>query len=284
MATDGDKLGALAFLMVILIVVLFAFNPIVQVNAGYRGILLTFGAVTGVLPEGLNFKIPFIQAVEPFEVRTQKYEVSATSASSDMQDVYTIISINYRPDSIKVGDIYKNTGTNYAEKIIAPAVQEATKAATAKYKAEDLIDQRTSVKDIIQTSLTERLSKYDIIVETVNIIDFKFSEQYTQAIEQKVTSQQTKLNEEQILFIKRIQAEQALAEAQGRANSNLAIATAEANATIIKAQAESQAIQLISQTLAKEPTYIDYITRKQWDGKLPLVTGGGAVPFINISS
>jgi regulator of protease activity HflC (stomatin/prohibitin superfamily) len=44
----------------------------VQVPAGYRGVLLQFGAVRGVLPEGANFIIPFMQDSEIMEVRTQK--------------------------------------------------------------------------------------------------------------------------------------------------------------------------------------------------------------------
>jgi prohibitin 2 len=283
-AEEAKKIKQYALIgsVVFIIVAMIALNPFVQVPAGYKGVLLNFGAVSGVLPEGLHLRVPFMQSVQLFEVRTQKYETDATAASSDMQDVYTTVAVNYHPDSSKVDDIYQSIGLEYASKVIAPAVQEAVKASTAQYKAEELIEKRPVVSDEVKKLLTERLSKYNVIVESISITNFRFSDQYTQAIEQKVTSQQQKLNEAQILEIKVIQAQQALAEAQGKANSQLAMATAEANATRVKAEAESSAIQMISRQLAQEPRYIDYIKMQRWDGRLPSVMGG-AVPLINMN-
>jgi len=288
----GDDLGVLQkmakkipqiLFILFLLFILVLHNPLVIVPAGHKGILLNFGAVSGVLPEGLNFRIPFAQSMQIFEVRTQKYETDATAASMDMQDVYTTVALNYHPDSSQVDTIYRTLGMDYASKVIAPAIQEATKAATSQYKAEDLIDKRTTVRDGINKLLTERLSRYGIIVETISITNFRFSSQYTQAIEQKVTSQQTKLNEEQVLQIKEIQARQALAVAQGEANARIAMASAEANATIVKADAEARAIEMISKKLAQEPRYIEYLRTQRWDGRLPATVAGGVIPFINLS-
>jgi prohibitin 2 len=279
----AGKIPQILLILLILFILVFQ-NPVVIVPAGNKGILLNFGAVSGVLPEGLNFRIPFAQGVQMFEVRTQKYETDATAASMDMQDVYTTVALNYHPDSSQVDTIYRTLGMDYASKVIAPAIQEATKAATSQYKAEDLIDKRTIVRDGINKLLTERLSRYGIIVETVSITNFRFSAQYTQAIEQKVTSQQTKLNEEQILQIKEIQAKQALAVAHGEANARIAMASADANATIVKADAEARAIEMISKKLAQEPRYLDYMRTQRWDGRLPTTVAGGVVPFINLSN
>src|SRR4030042_2398358 len=50
---------------------LFA-STIVMVPAGYRGVLLRFSAVQGVLTEGIHMIIPYVNSVEMMEVRTQR--------------------------------------------------------------------------------------------------------------------------------------------------------------------------------------------------------------------
>jgi regulator of protease activity HflC (stomatin/prohibitin superfamily) len=267
---------------------LLVLNPVVIVPAGHRGILLTWGAVTETLVEGLHFRLPIMQSVIMMEVRTQKFEATASAASSDLQDVSTQVALNYHINPERAASVYQKIGVDWGGKIISPAIQEAVKSATAKHSADELITKRVLIKDEIENSLKAVLSEYNIYVENVYITDFKFSQEFTAAIEKKVTSQQTKLNEEQILLIKQIQADQVLAEAKGRANSQVALAEAAANSTLLKASAEAKAIQLISEQVAKEPKYIDYLNTygqaqavQKWNGELPTYTGG-ALPILNL--
>jgi len=81
------------------------------VPAGFRGVLLTFGKPSDlVATEGFHFKIPVAQSVKLIEVRTQKIEVTADSASLDLQDVQTTIALNYHvvPDSSNL--LYQEIG------------------------------------------------------------------------------------------------------------------------------------------------------------------------------
>ena len=84
------------FITVIIMMVLFAFKPWFQVNAGERGIVLNFGAVQDeVLREGIHFRIPIMQDIIPLDVKIQKVTTDAASSSSDLQDVDLSVALNY---------------------------------------------------------------------------------------------------------------------------------------------------------------------------------------------
>ena len=66
------------------------------IPAGTRGVLLTWGQVTDILDEGLNFIIPISQKVVLMDVTIQKAETAESTASADLQEVTTTIAVNYR--------------------------------------------------------------------------------------------------------------------------------------------------------------------------------------------
>ena len=215
--------------IVVLIVILLV-NPIVTVGAGKRGVVTRWGAVQDrILGEGISLVAPIADNVVKMDVKTQKEEREASSASKDLQAVNTTVAINYRLDPTKVNKIYQSVGNDYAVKIIDPAIQEYIKSATSKYTAEELITKREQVKEYLQTHLKENLAKNDILLEDVFITDFKFSDSFDKAIESKVTAEQRALESKNKLEQVKFEAEQQIATAK-----------AEAESIRIKAQAVTQ--------------------------------------------
>lgn len=259
-------IGAVAILII-------AANAIAIVDAGHRGILLKFGAVdtTKVYGEGLHFITPFQDKMIQLEVRTLKVEEKATSASKDLQDVQTQVALNYHIDPERAHIVYQNLGPNYNVSIINPAIQESVKQITAQFTAEELVTKRESVKNSIDEQITRRLASYNLIVETISITDFKFSDQFTQAIELKVTAEQKALQAKNDLERIKIEAQQLEAQAVGQQKANIA-----------KAQGEAEAIRIIDEQLKQNPNYLEWLRTQKWDGKLPLVTGDSGIPFIQI--
>src|SRR3989344_384689 len=203
-----------------LIVLILIFNTFGTIGAGQRGILLQFGAVQDkVFGEGLYFKIPFIQTVVEMDVKIQKDEIPASAASKDLQIVTSKIALNYHlaPDS--VNKVWQEVGKDYNIRIIAPSIQEAVKAESAKFTAEELITKREEVKEHIKTNLAIRLLTRSIIVDEFNIIDFEFSKAFNEAIEAKVTAEQLKLKAERDLERISIEADQRVVEAEGKAKA-----------------------------------------------------------------
>ena len=169
-------------------------NSFYTVNAGERGVLLTFGSVDPIAKQpGLGVKIPLIQNMVVMSVQTLKYEADATAASKDLQIVSAKIATNYHIVPETVPTLYTNLGVNYGVSVIMPMEQEVTKSVTAQFTAEELITKREEVRMKIKDTLKERLAERGIIVEEVSITNFDFSKSFNDAIEYKVTMEQNAL-------------------------------------------------------------------------------------------
>lgn len=240
------KWGIIAF--VILILVLGSFRTI---EAGHVGVITRFGAVNRVANPGLIFKFPLIESVHSMETRTQKEQADASAASSDLQEVKSTIALNYHLRGEKAVEVYQNVGEDYKIRIIDPAVQEAFKATTAKFTAEDLIGKREAVKLIAYEELKIRLEKYNVVVDDFNIINFDFSQEFNTAIEAKQVAQQ-----------------------------NLAKAKIEKETAVTQAQGQADAQKALKDTGSLTSEYLQFLALQKWNGILPTVTNG--VPFISI--
>jgi regulator of protease activity HflC (stomatin/prohibitin superfamily) len=256
-----DKMQPAIVLMrifgVIAIVAGVILSTVTIVPAGYRAVLMNFGAVKGSLNEGLNFIVPGINTVELMEVRTQKEESQATAASRDLQIVTTSLALNFRIDPAMVPKVYQTLGLRYKERIIDPVVQESIKAITAQYTAEDLIRKRTEVKNLVEDQITDRLKPYGILVAPsgVSITNFNFSDEFNKAIEQKQVAQQEAEKQKYLLQRAEMEKQTEVARAEGKSQA------AKLNAEALKVQGGALVI-------ARE--WID-----KWDGKLPNVNAGG---------
>src|SRR6266542_560716 len=189
------KIAAVVITFIIIIIVMI--ESVVIVEAGHRGVVLYVGAVEHrVLGEGIHFIVPFAEQVIQLEVRTLKFQAEATAASNDLQEVQTVIALNYHIDPNDANVIYQQLGENYADRIIAPTIQESVKASVAKFNAEELITKRETAKGVIADAIRKTLSERDLLVETVFITDFKFSQSFADQIEAKVVAFQKFLTEQ----------------------------------------------------------------------------------------
>ena len=244
-----------AFLLLLLSLALYS------VPAGYVGIVTRWGAVQRIVQPGLGIKIPIAEAVHRMSVQTQKDEVEASSASSNLQTVSAIIAVNYRLDGQFASAVYQSIGMNYQDKVVAPAIQNAFKSATAKYTAENLIKTREAVRIDAETELQKQLEPYHIIVENFNIINFDFSPEYNASIEAKQVMEQNVQTAKLELEKVRVEAEQRVVEAQGQADAQ-------------KALKESGALTA---------EYLQYLFLSRWNGILPEVISG-ATPVFDIGN
>lgn len=230
------------------------------VPAGHTGVVTRFGAVDDtVLSEGLHVVIPFVTRVVDMNNQVTKAEVVSASASKDLQTVNSTVALNYRIESLSAASVYQNIGVNYENVVVIPAIQEAVKSVMAQYTAEELITMRQTVGAEIQEEISSKLAPYGFSTQSVNIVDFQFSEEFNAAIEAKQTAQQNALKAEQDLARVKVEAEQKIAEAQ----------------------AEAESYRLKSQEITDQMLKMEFIDK--WDGKLPVVVSDGQSLF-NIDS
>jgi regulator of protease activity HflC (stomatin/prohibitin superfamily) len=256
--------------IIFLLFLLFVVGPIYTIDAGERGLLLTWGKITsGPVEPGLHYKIPFgVQSVERFSIQTQKYATNTSAASRDLQTVHTTIAIIYRLDANRIPEIYKTLGHDWSSRIIQPTVQEVVKATTAQFSADQLVTQRPLVAEKIKLNLTEELTVYGIIVENTAITDFEFSNSFEEAIEAKVTAAQQKQKAEMDLQRVKVEADMKIAQAKAEAES-------------LRLQKEVVSENLIRlRTIEVQRAAID-----KWNGVMPTYVGGnGVVPFIDLKN
>lgn len=252
------KISKYIGIVILLLVVLF--GSIGTVGAGQRGVLLKFGAVTGEIKgEGLYFKLPIIQDVKIMDVRIQKEQTGASAASKDLQTVNSTIALNFNLVPEQVANVWQKFGGDYKERMIDPAIQEAVKSSTAKFTAEELITKREMVRDEVKSLLKEKLQSSGIMVDEFNIINFDFSKSFNEAIEAKVTAEQSALAAKNKLEQVKFEAQQAIEQAQGKA----------------------KAIQIEGDALRTSPQVTELRWIEKWNGQTPTYWGN-ATPFIGI--
>lgn len=216
----GVKLFVFGGIALVALVLFAIFNPFVIVGAGQRGVVTNWGAVSDkVMSEGLNFRTPIMQEVQPIDVKTVKLEVAALAYSKDIQTVETKIALNYHLNPNTVNKLYQEVGMEFETVIIQPAVQEAVKAVSAKYTAQELVEKRGEVKDGIKVELVERLASRDISVDEFSIMDFSFSEAFEASVEAKQVAQQDALTAKNKLEQVKFEADQRVAQAEAEAEA-----------------------------------------------------------------
>jgi prohibitin 2 len=271
--TAPNKLKIIAAIATFIVIIIILAESVVIVQAGHRGVVVYLGAVENrVLGEGVHFIIPFAEQVIQLEVRTLKYQAEASAASNDLQEVQTVIALNYHIDPNDANAIYQQLGADYSDRIIAPTIQESVKASVAKFNAEELITKRETAKGVIADAIRNTLSNRDIIVETVFITDFKFSQAFADQIEAKVVAFQKYLTEQNNLRSIQVIANQTVVQAEAQARANIA-----------RANGESQAIKIINEQLRQNPQYLQWQTINRWNGQMPYSLGAnGGIPFFQL--
>lgn len=271
--TGPNKLKIIAAIATFIVIIIVMAESVVIVQAGHRGVVLYLGAVENrVLGEGVHFITPFAEQVIQLEVRTLKYQAEASAASNDLQEVQTVIALNYHIDPSDANVIYQQLGADYSDRIIAPTIQESVKASVAKFNAEELITKRETAKGVIADAIRNTLSDRNIVVETVFITDFKFSQAFADQIESKVVAFQKYLTEQNNLRSIQVIANQTVVQAEAQARANIA-----------KANGESQAIKIINEQLRQNPQYLQWQSINRWNGQMPYSLGnGGGFPFFQL--
>ena len=288
------RLAALAIAAFLALIVLP--NCFATVPVGSTGIMLTMGKVEDTaLPEGMHFKIPFVQRIVSMDNRVKKLELSTEAFSKDIQTVSATLAVNYRLQTEKTFEIYKTTGTAYEDNLIVPATHEVLKSVCAQYTAEELISKRAESSDKMRDELDAKLSDIGISITDFNIIDFDFSDEFISAVESKQVAEQLKKkaateNETAIAQAERekqvsikqseAEAERVRIAAEAQAQSTLIAAQAEADAVKLAADAEAYRLEQIGKQLT-DKTILNTLA-DNWNGELPGVIGAGAAGILNL--
>jgi len=218
---------------------------LVNIEPGRVGVVTVFGAVQeNELPPGIHWRVPVVNSIIVVDTRVQAVRIEGyTAASREQQDLFLTLTLNYHVQPTEASTIVQTIGLDFNQKIIQPRLQNIPKTVTDDYATTVVLNEREEIRQRAQELLEAELEPFGIVVDSLLLENFSYSEEYNAAIEQKQIEQQRVQTEQQILEQRRIQAEQAVIKAQGEADA--AIETARGQAEANRLLAESISAQLI---------------------------------------
>jgi len=237
-----------------------------QVETGEVGVKTSFGKVDNTaLTPGLYWYLPGVSKINILSTRVQTVEADSQAASKDLQNVQTQLTLNYHLGTQDPVSHFVRLGadqTTIENNIVKPAMSEAFKAIVAQYNAEELITKRDAVSTNITDLLNKKLKQYDLYVDSISVTNFKFSDAYAQAIEQKQVAEQN----------------------ANKAKNDLQRITVEAQQRVVEAQADAQAMSLRKQAVTPELIQLKQLEIQaqmitKWNGQLPTYAMGNSSPM-----
>jgi len=259
-------------IVIIAIIVILAAGSVKIISEGNVGVKYRFGQIVATdMEPGMHFAIPFVDTVKRVDVTEQVYTTEVSSYTKDTQTVDSLVlQANYYYDKAQLDTLVRQIGLkNVESKLVMPNLTSVLKNEVGKYKAEELIANRSALEMSIQQELTDILSKYGVIVSRIAIQDIEFNTAFEQVVEEKVQAEQKALKVQNETIQKEEEAKQQVIAAE-----------AEAKATLVKAQAEAEANKLLNNSLTS--TLVEYYKIEKWNGEFPEVMGNTVNPFVTI--
>ncbi len=265
---NKKKPGALLTVILVLGVVLFGLtDSFVVIPTGYTGIRTTYGQISQqTVPNGLNWKIPFIQDITIVNNKQQDVQLGANQIwgeSSEKVQVYAAdITVSYRLNPDRSAYLYANfrdIDNIITEGMLSTAVKQAmaTLPATA-------VTQRGSIEPASKASLQqvadEKYGAGTISIIQLTIGDMNFEDSYNVGIAAK---NQALLEQEQQAIINKTNIEAAEAEAEAARIR----AQGAADAARIEAEGKAEANAIVDGSVTENTLRQDMLNK--WDGQLP---------------
>lgn len=288
--------------IVALVLLVITFSAWRSIRPGYVGIVFdkaNHNVTTGALDPGWAFINPFTQAIQEYPVTIQTYPMVENSdegpvrgddsikiQSDEGQQINLDVVIQYQVEKSQASQLYVDWGGAPIEQVEDGVVRQYTRSqvpvVAAKYGWEEVTaTKRGEIVQEITTVLKEEFERRHLSLVSFGIREVHLPGPLQEALNQKMQTQQAAEQQKYSLAQAEIKAQQDVAQATGQANAVKAKAEGDAQAILTKAKAQATANDLLAKSLTQP--LIQYEALQQWDGRLPLFTGGGGVPLIDVS-
>ena len=182
------------------------------------------------------------------------------------------VKVNYLYDLTTLPKLITSIGLeNIEARLLIPNITSVTKNMTGKYKAEELIQNRSLLQEGVEEELRTLLAEDGIAIVDVNIEDIDFENSFEENIRKKVAAE-----------VQAATTKNETATKQELANQKIVAANADAESQRIAADAEAYSIKVVQEQLAQSPEYVEYQKVNKWNGQFPEVMGNTVNPFVTI--
>lgn len=213
--------GARKFLSgVAVVAVIAALVQLVRViPAGHIGVIDLFGVVR---PESLKAGIHLVNPlarVVPMSVQTQEMKEVMEVPSKEGLSMQLEVSALFHLDPEKAPEVYRSVGTNYASILLEPQFRAVARGVTASYEAKALYtSEREHLAEAIRADLEKLVEPRGVDVEATPLRSVTLPQGLTQAIEEKLKSEQESQRMQFVLLKEQQEAERKRIEARGIAD------------------------------------------------------------------
>ena len=244
---------------------LFIFGTFFTVSEGQKALVTTFGkASEHIYSAGMHLKLPLIQSVKRFDVKTIRADYKTQTYTKDIQTATIMVSYSYNLIANDIVATYREYGNDWQQRILYPNLEQAVKSEVGTWNADTMVANRDKVAENILKSLQQRMfsHNYPVAITNFQMINIDYSNQFEQAIEKKVVAEQKALEEANITK----QVEQ------------------RAKQKVVDAKAEAESMRIRANALAQNPKLVSYEAVQKWDGKLPQIMTGNSTPILDLRS
>ncbi len=263
--------------------ILFAMSIVITVPAGHVKVATLFGKVqNNSYREGLHIVNPLL-AFTAFDLRQKTHKETAGIPAEDKLITTMDVSVQYRTIGDMAPDILRNTGTTEAliQVHMIPKLRSILREqGKGIEKSQDFFKEsvQRQLQETLQTGLAAFLAPKGLQVETVLIRDVQLPNVIRTAITETKKREQEVLKQQAELERFATEQDQKVKQAE----SEFEAAKLEAQKIKELADAEAYKISVINKTLEQSPNYIELKKVEQWNGVLPVYTGGDNIPMIDL--
>ena len=276
------KFGGVAVVLFVIVWMVFF-----TIDEGHVGIVKRFGEATTQVNPGLHLKVPFADSVEELEIRTRKNTEALKASTYEQMPVQAEVSVNWTVIRSEAFELYKNYGglDQFENRILDPRLRSAAKDALARFKAEEIVQNRGKVIQKIEETLLATMSEFPVKLDSVQIENLVLPAKYLQSIETKQTEKNLAAAEKHRLERQKLEAQREVntaeakrdaekARADGSAYAIMTEAKAEAEAIRLKGLAEAEAIKKKAEAIKTSKVLVEYVKAQQWNGQMPTTVMG----------
>lgn len=253
-----------------------------KVPAGYRGVIVNlYGSEKGVadLSVGVGrYWLGWNRDLYLFPTFLQNYswtgDQSITMQTSEGLSISTDAGITYsiRPDNIvKVFQKYRLGILEITNTFLHNMVRDAMNEVASTMTVEQIYGaQKEHFIEQVNIIVKKQAIDTGIDVDKIYLVgSFNLPSTVVNSINSKIQASQNAMKVQNEVATARAEAEKTIVEAQARGQQIL-----------INAESQAKANKILAESLT--PEFVNYQAILRWDGKLPKITGQGAVPLINL--
>lgn len=223
---------------------------------------------------GYTWFNPFTESVFTYPVYIQRvdyepFTVTTKDAAEFKMDPVLAYQLE-RDKAVYVFNKYRKSLDEIEAGYMRTCIYDAYRICANKYTSDELMANRAQFEQDVRMMLNKSLGDEGFTVT-------EFTSQITPPESLRKT-----IDEKNQAVQNALRAENQVKEAE--ANAKIAIAKAQGEADALKIQADGEAYYNRTVAASLNPLLVQQYAIEKWDGDLPMYTGGGAVPFIDVNA